>query len=143
MAASILHLPDKERAAAAEQERTQQSLRLVRMLIDSLPAEAKAELAHELVQQQADRPTGTIAKIIRMAPPGSEITAASLRKAVADHGIEAEPKEIYNSITYLARAGKLRRVGYGRYVVDGVEIKTSEDLGGEKARDEDLADDDR
>ena len=60
-----------------------------------------------------------------------------IKEKMAEHGVSAAPKDIYNAIGYLARRGYVRRVGYGRYVVDGAMLTTAEDLGGEPNRYED------
>lgn len=145
---ATVHPFSKPESDANERARVQ--LRLVRMLVDELPPEVRAEFLRQIAAEvsspdlaRGDSATETIAKIISLARPGSEVTAATARKAVADRGVEAEPKHVYNALTYLKRAGKLKRVGYGRYVVEGVEFSTSDDYGGERARDEDLRDDER
>lgn len=125
----------------------EERLRLARMLVEALSPESREALLRTLSPNPVDRieevstPTGVLSRILRLVPTGSEVTAASLRRKVADFGVEAEPKEVYNSIGYLARAGALRRVGYGRYVVNGVEFSTSDNFGGEPDRLEDLSDD--
>jgi hypothetical protein len=146
MSTAIRELISSKPAATDDQERAKQSLRLARMLIDSLPEQMRAELVRELANVELRKDasaTGVVAKIIQMVRPGSEVTASSLRKAVADQGVEAAPKEVYNAITYLKRSGKLKRLGYGRYLVHGLGIDTSEDLGGERDRHEDVSDDER
>jgi hypothetical protein len=119
-------------------------MRLIRVLIDGLPREARAQLVRELSVDTIDArgPTDVITRILRLVPNGQTVTAAELRKVVAERGVEAEPKEVYNAIGYLARSGRLKRTGYGRYTVYGVEIGTSDDLGGERDRLEDLSDGD-
>lgn len=124
----------------------EERLRLVRSLVEGLSPESRELLVRELARNPyiiaaESTPTGVLSRILRLVPKGSEVTAAALKTAVADEGIAAEPKEIYNSIAYLARTGALIRVGYGRYVVNGVEISTSDNLGGEPTRLEDLSDD--
>lgn len=83
---------------------------------------------------------GVIASIL---PLRRDWTVEQLKQQVIDeHRVPASPKEIYNAVGYLARTGRLQRVGYGRYIYNGMEITTSEDLGGEMGRHEDLSDSD-
>lgn len=58
-------------------------------------------------------------------------SAADLKKVVVDQGIPAKPKEIYNAISYLARRGRIRQVGYGQYVLMdyGAGLVTPDDVG--------------
>lgn len=132
--------------SSADKVRDEQTMQAVRLLVGSLSAEKRAILARELAQSELDHepgPSGVLATIIKFLPRGQTVTAADLRREIADRGVEAEPKEVYNAIGYLARTGKLVRVGYGRYLVNGIEITTPDNLGGEFARNEDVSDDDR
>jgi hypothetical protein len=52
-----------------------------------------------------------------------------LKETVRAQGVSAEPKEIYNALGYLARKKKIKRVGHGKYIVDGSLVETIEDLG--------------
>jgi hypothetical protein len=83
---------------------------------------------------KAEEVMGTI---IKLFPRDRAWSVAELKGKIAEHGIEAKPKEVYNAIGYLNRKGHIKRVGYGRYVIDGVEIATSDDLGGASTRHED------
>jgi len=75
--------------------------------------------------------------VVRLMKGGSQLTVDTVKRGVASEGVEATSKEIYNALGYLTRKGHVKRIGYGRYVVDGVGIVTSDDLGGEPARYED------
>lgn len=129
----------------AEEDLEEQKVRLVRTLLDSLASETRAALLQEFAADSTlpgtITPTGVLATVLRLFPSGQTVTAAELRQQVEDRGIEAQPKEIYNAIGYLSRTGALRRTGYGRYMVNGMEISTSDNLGGERDRHEDLSDD--
>ena len=59
--------------------------------------------------------------IVRILPAQKRWTVDQLKQSIADQGIEATPKEVYNAVGYLARKGHIRRVGYGRYTVQGLE----------------------
>ena len=56
-------------------------------------------------------------------------TVDDLKKTIEKAGVDAKPKEIYNAIGYLTRRKHIQRISYGRYIVDGAYIETSEDLG--------------
>jgi len=59
-------------------------------------------------------------------------SAADVQTALAEAGKGADPKAVYNVLSYLARRGRLRRYGRGRYlIVDlGVGIELDQDLEG-------------
>jgi hypothetical protein len=48
-----------------------------------------------------------------------EWNAADVVSALADKGVTTEPKKVYSALTYLSGMKILRRVGYGRYMVEG------------------------
>lgn len=126
----------------SEQSLENEKLRLIRVLVDALTPTSRAQLARELSKYAENlSPTGVLAEVIRLFPLGNEVTAAELRQKLAEQGVNAAPKEVYNSISYLSKIGALRRLGYGRYTVHGMQISTSDDLGGERDRHEDLSDD--
>ncbi|WP_127070730.1 hypothetical protein [Pelagibacterium lentulum] len=139
-------MPSQVDDGSVESRLAEEKVRLVRVLIDALPPQRRDDLIRELTRSLfsdvgASTPTEALSNVLKFAPRGQVVTAADLRKGVVEQGIEAEPKEIYNSISYLIRTGALTRLGYGRYKVHGMEISTSDDFGGEQDRHEDLSDD--
>jgi hypothetical protein len=84
----------------------------------------------------APRAGGVLDAIIRLLPQRRDWTVEDLKAGVGSRGVEATPKEIYNALGYLTRKGHIRRVGYGQYIVDGVAVLTTEELGGEPTRHE-------
>jgi hypothetical protein len=77
-----------------------------------------------------------LSTIIRLLPERRDWTVEDIKEKIAQSRIGASTKEIYNAISYLARRGHIVRVGYGRYVVGGINIETADDLGGEPSRTE-------
>jgi hypothetical protein len=75
--------------------------------------------------------------IVRLLPRKKEWNVQDLKESVLEKGVSANPKEVYNAIGYLTRKGHMRRIGYGRYVVDGTVIVASDDFGGPTTRHED------
>lgn len=125
---------------ASEDTLEAEKLRLIWVLIDALAPSSRADLAQQLSKyaESTASPTEALAKVIQLFP-FQEVTASELRQKLAEQGVSAQPKEVYNSIGYLAKTGALRRLGYGRYAVNGVQISTSDDFGGERDRHEDLS----
>jgi hypothetical protein len=91
------------------------------MLVNGLTPENRAHVLSEIGDivrpipaPRAGEVRGTI---IRLLPRRKEWTVDELKQGVADTGISAEPKEVYNAVSYVARKGHIQRIGYGRYVV--------------------------
>jgi hypothetical protein len=128
-------------AAARVDSRSEQISSVIKTLISELPPDERDRLLNEITQMlrpiPAPRAGDVLGTIVRLLPRRRDWTVEDLKQSVSQRGVEASPKEIYNALGYLARKGRIRRVGYGRYVVDGVELVTSEDLGGESSRHED------
>jgi hypothetical protein len=57
-------------------------------------------------------------------------TAAAVQEALAADGLPAEPKAVLNVLGYLERAGKIKRVARGHYLVLGALLVTSEEISG-------------
>lgn len=126
---------------SASDPRVRQTLTLIKTLIASLPPADKDRFLQELTATirplTAPWAGEVLGAIVRLLPQQSNWTVAELKKKVDEEGVTASPKDVYNAMTYLARKGRIRRVGYGRYLVDGMMMATSDDFGGETAPHED------
>jgi hypothetical protein len=118
-----------------------QTLALLKTLLQEMPDTQKQRVARELLKlighPEAPKAGDALATVLSIMKRQPEFTVADVKKEVAAQGADSDPKEIYNALGYMKRRGKIRRVAYGRYVVDGVEIDTLDDLGGETTRYED------
>jgi hypothetical protein len=85
----------------------------------------------------APRAGDVLEAIVRLLPRKSDWTVHAIKEEVSAKGVSASPKEVYNAIGYLTRKGHIRRIGYGRYVVDGTVLVASDDFGGPTASQED------
>jgi hypothetical protein len=126
---------------ASDEARSQSMLSAVRTLIRGLSPEEQEQLLSELTgivrPISAPRAGDVLGAVVRLIPKRRPWTIDDLKKDVEAEGVEASPKEVYNAVGYLVRKGQIRRVGYGRYIVDGTELVTSDDLGGASTRHED------
>lgn len=135
--ANVAPLPkQKDRADnRAADARTEQTLALVRTLLGSLPPEDRERFYREIAEKTrstaAPRAGEVLGTIIRLLPRKEAWSMAELKQQVDGQGVEATDKEIYNAVGYLARKGRVRRVGYGRYLVDGTLLETADELGGQ------------
>jgi hypothetical protein len=111
----------------------------IKLLLSTLPPVEQDRVLREITEEirpiPADRPVfGTVVRLLRRR---TEWTVGELKQEIAEHGVTASAKEIYNSLGYLTRKKRIRRIGYGRYLVDDGLLITADDLGLEPARDED------
>lgn len=87
-------------------------LRDAAAMIERLRAERDA--VQSLALQPLDRRRTSDASIrIEQAIPAGEWTIADLRRDLKDALVE--DKQVYNTLLYLSRTGRIERVGYGRY----------------------------
>jgi hypothetical protein len=121
--------------------RVEQTLALIRTLIGSLPEPHQDQICREIAEKvrpmSALRAGEVLGAIVQLLPKRKNWTVSEIKQRIDEQGVSASPKEVYNAIGYLARRGRVIRVGYGRYVVDGAEIATSDDFGGATSRYED------
>jgi predicted transcriptional regulator of viral defense system len=116
-------------------------LEAVKLLLNTLPLEDQRrvlDLLKAAIQPIATPRAGEVlGEIVRWIPRDSIWTVDEAKQGISEKGVSASPKEVYNALAYLTRKGHVRRIGYGRYIVDGAEVVTSDDLGVEPARYED------
>ncbi|OWK20792.1 hypothetical protein AJ88_26690 [Mesorhizobium amorphae CCBAU 01583] len=136
-----LQTPESKASSGSDDSRPDQVAQAINTLLGLLsPTERDLVLrkvTDKLRPIPAPRAGEVLEAIVLALPQRRDWTVEALRETVQEHGIEASAKEVYNAIGYLTRKKHMRRVGYGRYVVDGTEIVTSDDLGGESSRHED------
>jgi hypothetical protein len=125
--------------------RVEQTLALVKTLIDSLPPQTKEQFLREMAEGL--RPSITphagevLGTIVRFLSKRADFTVSELKRKIEEQGLTVSPKTIYNAIGYLTRKRHIRRIGYGRYLIDGIPVTTVDDLGGERSITEGDADD--
>ncbi len=133
--------PTKGQSDASVDPRSQKIADAIRTLLSALSAPEQERVLREITAAihpiAAPRAGKVLGTIVRLLPRRSEWTVRDIKHNVASEGVQATSKEIFNSLGYLTRKGHIRRVGYGRYLVAGGMIVTSDDLGGEPMRNED------
>jgi hypothetical protein len=127
-------------ADASTNAREESIIATIRVLVSELPPEAQERVLTEIKEMirpiSSPRAGEVLGTIVRLLRKGDDWTVHNLKQAVSERGVEASSKEIYNALGYLTRKKKIQRIGYGRYVVDGVEVVTADDLGGPPSRHE-------
>ena len=132
--AKVTHIPSP--ADRVSEQRTEKIFDAIRTLLDALSPAEQERVLRSVRPSATPRAGEVLSAVVRLLPSQSEWTVGEIRQDVAGAGITATAKEIYNAIGYLRRRGHVERRGYGRYTVAGMGIVTSDDFGGEPARDE-------
>ncbi len=111
-------------------------LAAARTLIGALSPEERERILSELTRafQPIPQPRAgsgdVLAEIVRLLPEQRSWTVEQIRKRVEASGLKAEPKAVYNALTYLKRRNDIVHHGYGRYTVEGLHFVTSEEAWG-------------
>src|SRR5258708_36411935 len=132
--------PSPERSSADTDPRTEKIADAIKTLLSALtPDEQRCVLAQLTMAVEpipAPNAGEVLGTIVRWMPRDSEWTVDDAKQAVAAEGVSATPKEVYNAIGYLTRKRHIQRIGYGRYLIDGAELRTLDDLGGAPSPDD-------
>ena len=122
-----------------KEARVAEVIQLIRSLVAMLPPERGGVFLESLrelgVTSQSSNRSGPVYDNVVdlfVRTRRRDWSAAEVQAALADSGVQADPKAVYNVLGYLARRGRLRRYGRGRYLlVDlGVGIELDQDLEG-------------
>jgi hypothetical protein len=112
----------------------------IKAILGTLSPDEQQEVLDQITRAvrpiDAPRAGEVLGTIIRWMPREREWTVEEAKRVVFERSA-ATPKEVHNAIGYLVRTGRLRRVGYGRYWLDGIGLETLDDLGLEPLRNED------
>jgi hypothetical protein len=136
--AKVVPLSIDNQGARALPQRADDFISTIKFLFTELPLPDQervlAQLTEFLRPIPAPRAGDVLGAVIHLLPKRPEWTVQELIDAVGAHNIEATAKEIYNALGYLTRKRKIQRMGYGRYAVEGIQVVTSDDLGGPPSR---------
>jgi len=131
----------KDSVSPDDDPRLQKIADTINTLLSPFPLQEQDRILRKITENLCRLPTPkareVLGVIVRLFPQNESWTVEALKQRISERGIEANPKQVYNAIGYLNRKGHIRRIGYGRYVANGIEIVTSEDLGGPSSRHED------
>jgi hypothetical protein len=134
--------PPPESATGGPDDPSRQKIAdAIKLLLSTLSPDDQERVLDEITQVlrpiPAPRAGAVLGAVVQLLPRRTEWTVQDLKQEIAARGVDATPKEVYNSLGYLTRQKRIRRVGYGRYLVDDGLLITADDLGLEPARDED------
>jgi hypothetical protein len=127
-----------DRAAAA-------IISAINTLVEGLnPAERERvlrEVTEKLRPIPAPQAGDVLGIVIQLIPRDREWTVAELKERVEKEGANFSPKKVHNAVGYLTRKRHIRRLGYGRYVIDGIPFVTTDEFGGQPSITEEDLDD--
>jgi hypothetical protein len=124
---------------------TQAIVLAIDTLIDGLTPAEKELVLQKITERLRPIPVpqagDVLGMVVRLIPRDREWTVSELKKRVEQQSVPITAKEIYNALGYLTRKGHIQRLGYGRYIIDGVPVVTADDLGGNRSITEGDSDD--
>jgi hypothetical protein len=135
---SVIPFPNAE---SEPNPRVSKAIGAIRQILEMLDLAERQQALKEIEEAirpiPAPRAGKVLAEIVQLLPSRRFWTAEDIKQQIAARGISATPKAIYNSLGYLVRTKRIKRVGYGRYLIEGGGLlETADDLGIEPARDE-------
>jgi len=140
--ADIVQIPStsERKSSAPANSRAESIVSTIKVLFSEIPVAEQERVLTDLTEIlrpiPAPRAGDVLGALIHLLPKRAGWTVQELKQAIGEHGIAASPKEIYNALGYLTRKRKIQRTGYGRYAVEGMQVVTSDDLGGPPSRHE-------
>jgi hypothetical protein len=115
---------------AGDDARVRSALVAIKGLFLSLPSASRQAILRELASSAPPIPTPRggplLSTIARILASRVEWSVPDIKEEIRKSGLDALPKDIYNAVGYLARRGYVRRVGYGRYLVEGGMLETAD-----------------
>jgi hypothetical protein len=131
---------------ASPNDRAAQAIvRAISTLIEGLTPAQKEHVLREVTEKlrpiAAPQAGDALGIVIQLIPRDREWTVGEIKKRIEEQGAPVTAKEIHNAVGYLTRKRHIRRLGYGRYMIDGMVYVTSDDFGGQPSITEQEPDD--
>jgi hypothetical protein len=121
--------PDDSADNALDDAHAESVVSAVKALLAGLSPEQQERVRAQIFPNNPSSRAGEVlGTILKLVPRDRPFTIEDVKKSVEAKGIQATAKAIYNSLGYLTRKHKLTRIGHGRYMFEGVEITTLEEL---------------
>ena len=114
-------------------------------LVDGLGAADKEKILRKITEKLRPIPVpqagDVLGIVVQLIPRDRQWTVAELKRRVEQAGTPLHEKAIHNAIGYLTRKGHIQRLGYGRYMIGGLPVVTTDELGGQRSITEGDSDD--
>lgn len=140
--AQVSQIPNP--SSSADDERDAAVMKAVLTLLDTLP-EARRQLVLQKLsagtKPVSSRRSGEVMGIVLNFIQNKKTWSISqVKDEILQQHTDANPKDIYNSINYLAKTGRIKRIGHGKYMIDGNLVVSSDPLGEDPFPNDDQAD---
>ena len=86
-------------------------------------------LSEKIKPDTSTKAGDVLGTLLRILPKRNEWTVDELKKGVSERGVTATNKQVFNAVGHLTRTGRIKRIGYGRYLFEGINIETTDDFG--------------
>jgi hypothetical protein len=106
-------------------------------LVDGLTAADKEKVFRKITEKLRPFPVpqagDVLGIVVQLIPRDRQWTVAEIKRRIEEAGADVPEKAIHNAIGYLARRQHIQRLGYGRYMIGGVPVVTTDELGGQRS----------
>lgn len=127
-----------------EDERDAAVMRAVMTLLDTLPEARRQTVLQRLsasARPVAFRKSSDMMGIVLDFIKGKKSwTVGQIKDEILQQHTDVNPKDVYNTVNYLAKSGRIRRIGHGKYMIDGNLVISSDQLGENPFPNDDQAD---
>lgn len=106
-------------------------------LIEGLSPAAKEDVLRQVTEKLRPIPVpqagDVLGVVVQLIPRDRQWTIAELKRSIEQSGSDISAKEIHNAVGYLTRKRHIQRLGYGRYIIDGIPVVSTDELGGQRS----------
>lgn len=107
----------------------------IETLIDGLSPTEKELILRKITEKLRPIPVpqagDVLGIVVQFIPRDRQWSVSELKKQIEAGGGEIAAKAIHNALGYLTRKGHIKRLGYGRYIIDGMPVVTADEVGGQ------------
>lgn len=107
---------------------------MLRGAINSIPLADRAEVFEQVSDLAPAKPPqrgkAVLENVVELFKQKTEWRAADAVTELMTRGITDDPKKVYSALTYLSGMKVIRRLGYGRYLVEGGGLLVTTELEG-------------
>ncbi len=106
---------------------------VLKSALTGVPVQKRAAVVERLTEMLAPmkapkRGNPVLNNVVDLFKQRAEWTAGEVVAALKEKGVPAQSKQVYGALTYLSGAKILRRVGYGKYLIEGGALMITHDM---------------
>jgi hypothetical protein len=115
--------------------RTEAMVAAIITLIDGLSPSDRERVLQRLTERLRPIPVpragGVLGVVVQLIPRDRDWTVKEIKQRAEEAGELMGEKALYNALGYLTRRQHIKRIGQGRYVINGMAIVTGDEIGGQ------------